>query len=262
MLNYIRSELYKTFRRKYLYIFTGICCLLCVGVNLSAFFSNQKYGAIVDFDGVLCMGMMMFPTVTYLMLITTDIVFSDEYKHGTFKNVISYGVPRWQVYFGKLCVSILITALFGAVILGVFMLSAFLSVPMSEQSGYVLQWFWAYLGGAIPIWVSGICLAVMLFSIVRSSTAASFIYAGILAFLGPIMLILEYYVSDFFASVHAWLPMSVMDSWSACMMKIDITQVNTVFSTGLFAHSWAVGVLWIVGTCLVGYLVFRKKEIK
>ncbi len=34
MLNYIKSELYKTFHRKYPYIFTGICSLLCIGFNL------------------------------------------------------------------------------------------------------------------------------------------------------------------------------------------------------------------------------------
>ncbi|HJB26166.1 MAG TPA: ABC transporter permease [Firmicutes bacterium] len=262
MLNYIKSELYKTFHRKYLYIFTGICCLLCAGVNLLAFFANEHFDNPVDFGGLLSIAMMMFPAVTYLMLITTDIVFSDEYKHGTLKNAISYGVPRWQVYFGKLLVSIFVTCLSGAVILGVFLLSAFLVAPSTEQSGFVLQWFWAYLGGAVPIWISGISLAVMLFSIIRSSTAASFVYAGVLALLGPMVQILQFYVSDFFASVYAWLPMEVLGDWSTRIITADITGVDTVFSTGLFAHSWATGVLWIFGTCLIGYLVFRKKEIK
>ncbi len=262
MLNYIKSELYKTFHRKYLYIFTGICCLLCVGVNLLVLYENHNFPDAVSFDGILNIAMMMFPAVTYLMLITTDVVYSDEYKHGTLKNTISYGIPRWQVYFGKLIVSTIVTAFCGIVIFGVFLLSAFLVSPMTGQSGLVAKWFWIYLGGAIPLWVSGISLAIMLFSILRSSTAASFIYAGILAVLGPIVQLLEYYVSDIFASVYAWLPMAVFDNWGSHLMYSDITQIDTVISSGLFAHSWATGVLWIFGTCLIGYLVFRKKEIK
>ncbi len=203
----------------------------------------------------------MFPAVAYLMLITTDIVYSDEYKHGTLKNVISYGIPRWQVYFGKLIVSTIVTFLCGAVILGVFLLSAFLACPMTDQSAKIASLFWTYIGGAIPLWVSGISLAIMLFSIVRSSTAASFIYAGILAALGRILELLEYYISDVFRSFRAWLPMTVFDNWSS-RLTYSTPEVSEIFSSGLFAHSWATGVLWIVGTCLIGIIIFRKKEIK
>lgn len=261
MLNYIKSELYKTFHRKYLYIFTGICCLLCIGVNLVVFYQNHVSPGAVPLEGMLAIGMMMFPAVAYLMLITTDIVYSDEYKHGTLKNVISYGIPRWQVYFGKLIVSTIVTFLCGAVILGVFLLSAFLACPMTDQNAKIASLFWTYIGGAIPLWVSGISLAIMLFSIVRSSTAASFIYAGILAALGPILQLLEYYISDVFRSFRAWLPMTVFDDWSSCL-TYSAPEVSEIFSSGLFAHSWATGVLWIVGTCFIGFLIFRKKEIK
>ena len=34
MLNYLKSELYKYFNRKYLYIFVGIIFALCIGVFL------------------------------------------------------------------------------------------------------------------------------------------------------------------------------------------------------------------------------------
>lgn len=258
MLNYMKSELYKTFHRKYLYIFTGICSLLCIGVNLLMLF--PEVGS-ANFEGMLGIGMMMFPAVTYLMLITTDIVFSDEYKHGTLKNVISYGIPRWQVYFGKIIVSAVVTFVCGAVILGVFLLSAFLTCPMAEESARVTSLFWTYIGGSIPLWLSGICMAVMLFSIVRSSTAASFIYAGILAALGPILQLLEYYISDVFRSIRAWLPMTVFDDWSS-RLTFSMPEVSEIISSGLFAHSWATGVLWIAGTCLIGFIVFRKKEIK
>ena len=262
MLNYIKSELYKTFHRKYPYIFTGICSLLCIGFNLLIFYQNHNYPDMIPCGGVLSIGMMMFPAVTYLMLITTDIVYSDEYKHGTFKNAVSYGVPRWQIYFGKLLVSVLVTFLSGIVILAVFLISALLVAPVTDQCGWILKWFGIYLGGAVPLWLSGISLAVMFFSVIRSSTVASFTYAGVLAILGPILQMLDYYVSHIFSSIHAWLPMSVFDEWYTRMMMVDVKEVDTLISSGLFAHSWATGVLWIFGTCLIGYLVFRKREIK
>lgn len=262
MLNYIKSELYKTFHRKYLYIFTGICCLLCVGFNLLIFYQNHHYADPIPLGGVLNIAMVMFPAVTYLMLITTDIVYSDEYKHGTFKNAVSYGVPRWQIYFGKFLVSVIVTFLSGIVILAVFLISAVLVAPMTNQSEWILKWFWIYLGGAIPLWLSGISLAVMLFSVIRSSTVASFTYAGILVILGPILQILDHYVSQIFSFIYEWLPMSVFDEWYTRIMTVDATKVDTLISSGLFAHSWATGVLWIFGTCLIGYLVFRKREIK
>ena len=46
MLNYIRSELYRTFRRKYTFLMIGIPALLCIAANLMIFAMLHTGGTI------------------------------------------------------------------------------------------------------------------------------------------------------------------------------------------------------------------------
>lgn len=99
MLNYLRSEWYRTVRRKYLYFSVGVVVLLA-----AAYFALIRFNQIAfGFEQMLPFLALLVPsTGFYAILLVNDAAFSDEHKHGTMKNTISYGVSRPAVYFGKL----------------------------------------------------------------------------------------------------------------------------------------------------------------
>ena len=100
----MKSEWFRTFHRKYLYITTGCLCALVI---LASVF--LKVNEDVMYDMTDYMGTFLLSIVTtglsmgyYLTMIVADMIFSDEYKHQTLKNTVSYGISRVKIYLGKL----------------------------------------------------------------------------------------------------------------------------------------------------------------
>ena len=60
------------------------------------------------------------PMCFALLTIVVDAVFSDEYKYGTLKNTISFGISRAEIYFGKLIVEIILMLVTIALVLVVY----------------------------------------------------------------------------------------------------------------------------------------------
>ena len=63
---------------------------------------------------------MLMPMCFALLTIVVDAVFSDEYKYGTLKNTISFGISRAEIYFGKLIVEIILMLVTIALVLVVY----------------------------------------------------------------------------------------------------------------------------------------------
>ena len=91
MLNYISSELYKTFRRKYTKIALVVIALLCIAGNALVRLTFSMAGTL-NSAYPFYLGIMLMPMCFALLTIVVDAVFSDEYKYGTLKNTISFGI--------------------------------------------------------------------------------------------------------------------------------------------------------------------------
>ena len=101
MRNYLAAECYKTFHRKYFYIVLAVCLglelVLLGGCWLTLSWGNPN----VTFSSTAVLVPFLLGMGLCAPLITGDIVFSDQYKHNTLKNEVSYGVPRARIYLGK-----------------------------------------------------------------------------------------------------------------------------------------------------------------
>lgn len=80
-----------------------------------------------------------------LLTIVVDAVFSDEYKYGTLKNTISFGISRAEIYFGKLIVEIILMLVTIALVLVVYTASGLFfhrSAHMGRSNGrrYASSW--------------------------------------------------------------------------------------------------------------------------
>lgn len=257
MLNYMRSECYRTFRRKYLYAFSGTCALIVLGSTLLSFFGNRQTadaGSWLHMEAMLDMLALFLPTLgLYAVLLTMDLAFSGEYKSLTLKNTVSFGVPRATVYFGKLLTAVLYSVIVLAVVLLSFFGFGILFLGIGAAAYFqevVRELGWGLLG-AFPLWVAALSLANLLMFAIRSGTGASFAYMGLMLLTGTVLDLLDLLGYSVFGVMKGWL---------------ISTQLGNLYGTvghwDQIAAAWGSGFVYTAVFCLIGYGIFRRMEIK
>ena len=165
MADYLRAECTKAFRRKYLYIALLVCLagesLLLLGSWLTYSWGNTN----ISFHSTAVMVAAILSFGLYATLITGDIVFSDQYKHNTLKNEVSYGLPRGRIYLGKLLVSMLVALAACVVLIGFYLGGCWLLFPHDGSDGTVWSLLGYCLAGAFPLWLGGQALVLSLIHI-------------------------------------------------------------------------------------------------
>lgn len=132
MLKYMNAEFYKVTHRVYPAGFLGV---ILGGIALIMVLLRQNAGPGASFDfmvGALCMALSVG---LYLVVITCDMVFSDQYKYNTLKNEVAYGLPRARIYLGKLAATAIVSVVLCAVILAFYLLLARLLFPLGAATG-------------------------------------------------------------------------------------------------------------------------------
>ena len=84
---------------------------------------------------------MLLSVGLYAPLITTDLVFSEQYKIGTLKNEISYGIPRSRIYLGKLVLEIAVAVLACALAVGLYLALCVPTLPLEADPDGMLSSF-------------------------------------------------------------------------------------------------------------------------
>lgn len=155
MVNYIRAEFYKVFRRRYTWI-TLVVLLALEALMVAGWMFTNSHGNHVDFytgAGMLC---VMLALGFYATLLTCDMVFADQYKNGTMKNEVSFGIPRTRIYLGKFLVSLAVSLLFMAVMAAFYLGLCYLALFHDPEADAVAMQMVGYcLLTALPLWVGG-----------------------------------------------------------------------------------------------------------
>ena len=134
MLNYIRAELYRLFRRPGLYVTTLVLCAAPIAFNcFLAFFDWEAYGTDNGLTGI-SYGAWLSSTQYFMIMgaIIPGLLYTNARKYGDLKNTIAFGVSRVQIFAGKCIISILLATLALAVLLAVWIGSAELLLTHSD----------------------------------------------------------------------------------------------------------------------------------
>ena len=256
MLDYLRAECYKLLRRSYLWT-----ALLVVGglelalVLLWAWTNGDMVNvtASVGFTMVL----YLLSVGYYATAITSDIVFSDQYKYNTLKNEVAYGIPRARIYLGKLFAGCLLSVGICAVLLGWYALLCALMLPGDGAALEALKVLGFALLCAFPVWLGSQALYLLCFFSIRGNTAATILGICIIALLGQVLTFLSLLLSmpaptlaDCLLAVHRLLLTSPLENFTAAVW--DWSRVS---------WAWLVGAGWCVGTTALGLWRFSRKEI-
>lgn len=252
MLNYISAEIYKALHRKYVYLFTGAIVALEV-LLMGAMTLSKSWGNGATVSVMLMTAIPMLVTGLYLSLVVGDMVFSEQYKYGTLKNEVSFGIPRSRIYLGKLIVEAIVGVAMMAVVLGVYILLCFLLLPMDGEELGTLGLMGRAVAMALPLYMGALGIAHLLYFSLKSSTAAAFIPAGFLSAGGPLFGTLADYASGLFQTI------------GECVYPLLLTTPFNMLSKNITAplvlQGWVLGIAWLVITTVVGLVVIRKKEI-
>lgn len=252
MLNYVRAELYKVIHRKYLYIFLAVMLPL-EGLMVAFFALMESAGGLVDLGSALVVLGGFMTLGVYLALLFVDPVFSDQYKFGTLKNEISFGITRTRIYLGKLLVELITAVVVCAVMLVFYVGLCWIFLPHTGNEMSGLQSMGYYLMVSLPLWVGGIGFGNAIFFHVKNNTVASFTFAGMIVVLAPMCRLI------------GALELGLVSHIGQILYKM---QLNAPFDVIGAEPDWAIvgwaltiGLGWFIGSTAVGVLLFRKKEI-
>lgn len=257
MVKYLNAECYKAFRRKYIFIFAGISLAL---VAFFLFLIRVESRSVVDdvitmrvdvssLIGIVIQGLIMG---LYLLMIAADVVFSEQYKHNTLKNEVSFGLPRLRIYIGKLLASFFVAVVLCVVLVGGYLGMGFVLFPAGEEIGESLRLLTLCLLVALPLWMGGLGLFNMLQFFLKGSTAATIVYIMVLG-VG----------SGFLDLMAVFLP--TMQPLADLLRTISLnTPFDLMIQQGpesAMGYAWTLGMAWLGVSTLVGAMGFQKKEI-
>ncbi len=255
MLNYIKSECYRIFHTKEIYLMTGILSALTVAMNLVlyVFTTNNFPYANVMFSMNLLTGYLNILLAMGCMV--AGFTFGDEHKNGTLKNVVAYGISRNTFFTGKCIVCSIMALLSMAVVMFFYIGSAFL---LLENSGMTPLWeMLKGVGAALPSAFASLILTVLLYSLIKKEGLIIIIWAIIIWMVPNISFYLGLKI-DLLNKMAEWMPYNFL----RFEVSVNMSGYNCLWNTpeGL-AKCLIAGTAGIIIFYVAGIFLFRKKDI-
>lgn len=255
MLNVIKSECYKTKKRLYPYLFVGIILALILAMVITIAMQNQLRadGVRSAYEDIVTLIIPLLSLGIYIIPPVTDMVFSEEYKYQTLKNTLAFGTSRVSIYFGKLLTQLLVALISLAAIIVVTAGSSYLLLGVGDANvaGGITQLLLERVALALPLWIGALCISNMLAFAVKSSALYAMVYVGLFIGLAPILELMGE-LSPAFLTIRSWL---ITPQFAYVTMGGAVAQAGIWKCVG-------VGLGYAVLSCALGYLLFRKREVK
>jgi len=259
MTNYIKSEFFRLLRNKWTYLFIAICSLLLISANIvlaavnltdSEFsYANTRFSLSLFFSD--------FPIVFLLCISVASIVFGNEHNNHTMKNSISYGIPRGYIYFGKLIVEIIYALIAFVIIAGLHIASAYLLLENSGTKDLLLLLYTFFV--SLPLLLYALAVTnCFVFIIEGTGGAITAIIGLILAFPQISNYLGMKFI--FFQKLSKILPWNLITN-----IGFDEKAYQLILpweGTAGYYNYWIYGLLQMFLFTLIGFMIFRKKEIK
>lgn len=256
MLNYIKSELYRVFHSKGIYLFVGVCSLLMLAMNIVLWVSNKRdvtfsYATTKNAFRTLTSEM---GTILILIACLVSIITTDEFKFRTMNNSIAFGLSRIHIYISKLVVNLIVSILALIVISGVLAGSGY---ALLEYNGTQdLEMLVRAIIACIPVFIAGVIAAVSFYFILGNMSAGTWTYIIVIAGIPAVVSILGMKFKVF-ARAGKWMMYNTISDTT--FNKAGEMVFPWTTQEG-FIHCLLVGALGIIIFFTVGICMTRKKE--
>ncbi len=259
MSSYIKSELYRMIHSKKPFLFVAICSGLLIASNIVLAVLKGVEPSFPYATTQFSVGNFMSSlTFVFILCITVaSQVFGNEHSNHTFKNTISFGISRGTVYFGKWIVSVIYAIVAFFIITGIHVASAYLLLENSNvnEVAELLKIFLA----AFPLFLFALTVANCFAFLFEGSGAAIGADVGLLVAV-PIVSNFLGMKFEIFRKINEIIPMNIINNFGAQNHPFGI--VLPWEGNAGYYNCWLAGILQMLVMLIVGYLIFRKKEIK
>lgn len=259
MLNYIRAEFYKVLRRKYVWITLSAALVLeallvtgqvVIGIN----------GSPMTFSFGITNLIVLLGLGFYATLLTGDMVFAGQYRHGTLKNEVSFGLSRARIYLGKLMTQTALSILLCVVLVGFYLALCAMTQshdPMPDAGA--LQIVAYCLVTAFPLWIGVQAATCAVLFLISSGPGGVLTALGIFAVLPRVIYFMSLILSGSRGSPAGDALMAAYERMPTVILSAAAENPVNWVRCG---RAWGIGTLWFIGFTAIGLLGFRKKEIK
>lgn len=256
MRNYIKSEWYRIFHGKEVYIMTAILSGLVLLMNLINAFSkhmipNFKYGTVRFSLNTLTSVPFSMVVLGCLM---GALLLIDDRKNGVLKTVISYGISRREILISKCIIGFFSALIVMLVVLAVYTGSAFLLLDNPEW--LPLREMLSAIGASLPSAAASLVCTLVLGSLLQKDMHIVIwwfvIYYGI-----PLITFLLGLKVNLFEKIASWMPYHFL----RIEVAVSMNSYQCLWDTpeGL-ARCLIAGVLGIVVFLSFGIWKFGKQE--
>ncbi len=257
MSNYLKSEFYKLIHRAYPFVLLILCCITAILINAAVWYSQEVMRIPFTIEGadMLLAGLyMMASVIWYMIIFTTDIGFSGEWRNNTMKNAVSFGTPRATIFFGKCIMNFLILFIGIVIVSDVYFLTNYLcfhsdgSLTTSVYENYFLR-----LVLMMPLIFAGQMMASSLCMFFSTDLLWCGIYAVVIALLPNGILLITSLFPELqeVAVLYTYLP-------TTCLSRLAYADLTPY----LINQSMVTALVVILVPTIVSYIVFHNKEIK
>ncbi|BCZ46598.1 hypothetical protein psyc5s11_26650 [Clostridium gelidum] len=245
MLNIIKAEIYKYIHRPYFYIITFIVSSIILLTEV-VFSSNMTNRVFVISE--VCPAGIGF---ALLLIVLFSLVFFEEYKYNSLKNLITSNVSREKIYLGKVIVQILIIILMGIIIIGVFLCGLLLLNPGDGYNNDMLIRLLIKIVALLPVLLAGLALSNLLVIGIKKEGIAIVSYITILLILTDIIKLL---------SRSVWSKLIIVNDY----LFYNQTSIMSNLSAGNneIIHVLLVGIVSFIIFTTLGGLLFKRTEVK
>lgn len=257
MLNYMKSEWYKTIHGKGFYIAGGVMCGLVLLMNLILWGSNHF---ITNFPyGTFRFSLNTFTAQPIWMIalgsVIAGVLFIDDRKSGIIKNAVAYGIPREQILIGKWLVSLASSLILMCVVFAVYVGSAYilLEKPEFEPFRQMVMAMISTLPFSIAAMILMNCLGVM----IEKETITMLWWMAVIYFIPMAVDILGLYFKGL-QRISRWLPYTFLRR----EVLVTMGEYQCLWDTPEgFLKCMVTGVIGIAVFGVWGIIKFRRQQM-
>ena len=254
MRAYLTAEWGKAVARPYYRIYLTVMAALAAALALIWWWTGREGMFQGSFGECLSLLIPFFSAGIYLAVIVADAVFSDQYKTGTLKNEVSYGLPRVRIYLGKLLTAAAAGLLLVFLTLLAYAVLCRLLIPAGPEDWQAIQAFLFCLLADIPLWMGALSLTMAAMFNIAHTVPMLAVVLVCLNGLGPVFRGLIGLGPDWLSALAEALYRLTLTA------PMDLGAVS-LWDPAYLLWCWGVGLLWSAGSTAVGLALFARRDI-
>lgn len=256
MLNYVKSEFYRTLHNRNLFLLTGICGLLMCAlvIVLMAFASDPQFPQFPYANTKFALSniYMQMELILVFTIVFAVFMHDNEDKQHTIKHSISFGIKRETIYMARFLVQAVVSSIIYIVLVSIFTALSY-SFLEHQNIGELEDLIRVSIGSCTCLF-TGLAITHFFLMNFESQNMAYVFSFSILVIIPSVFNLLGRKV-EVVRTISKVLPFNVI-SYNGPLLNLKINEIQAV------AYALMIGVIWMIVFLIWGLFKFNHKEVR